>query len=183
MSQSSEEIRRLDLVEIEQEKKLVNAFNTIPFGPCDIDAEAWKRLKLAIKAYSTRPNAKEASFILLGELRKHRFVIKEIVQLVGGADRGYCTYSIKDVKKIEREAARDNLTLVGLLHTHCEISQPTPSQQDRISWLSLMFEFNRPIYYFIISATSLQLAAYSIPPQAFYQLKEAIKFIPFEVRE
>lgn len=174
MSQSSEEMRRLDLVEIEQEKKIVNALNTIPFGPCDIDVQAWKRLKLAVGAYSTGRNAKKTCLVLLGELRKKGFLIKDVVQLMD-------EFSAR-VKKIEREARKEKLILVGICHTQLGDSL-NPSHAERIAWLSLMLEFNRPLLYFMISADSLRLAAYSIPPKAFYKLKEAIKFIPFEVRE
>lgn len=182
MSPNSE-LEGLNLVEIEAEKKVINALNTIPFGPCDIDIQAWKRLKLAVKAYSTQQNAKEVSFALLGEFRKKRFLIKEVVQLVGPSSKDYCIYSLEDVKKIEKEASKEKLTLIGMLHTHCGDSKPIPSQADRITWLSMMLEFNRPIIYYIISANTLQTGAYSIPPETFYQLKDAIKFIPFEVRE
>jgi proteasome lid subunit RPN8/RPN11 len=183
MSQNSKQMENDDLAQVKQEKKFLNVFNTIPFGPCDIDWQAWKRLKLAVKAYSTQQKAKEVCFVLLGKFQNNRFLIKEIVQLIGETSKRYCTYSLEDVRKIEREASKEKLTFIGMLHTHCGDSQPVPSQADRITWLSAMFEFNRPLVYYIISANSLRVGAYSIPAETFYQLKDAIKFIPFEVKE
>jgi proteasome lid subunit RPN8/RPN11 len=174
---------KFDLVEEEKEKKILDSLSLIPFGPCSIDPQAWKRLKLAIRAFSTRQNPKEVNFALLGKINGERFLIKEIIQLPGETSGGYCTFSTEDLKKLEKEASKEELMLIGMLHTHCGDSSPFPSQSDNIAWLSQMFEFNRPLVYYIVSADSLRCGAYSIPPQIFYQLKEAIKFIPFEVKE
>lgn len=180
MSQASEE--RIDLVE-EEERKILDSLGFIRFGPCSIDPQAWKRLKLAVKAFSAQRNPKEVNFALLGKIRGEKILIKEIVQLPGDSSRGYCTFSTEDIKKLEKEASKQKLMLIGLLHTHCGDSPPYPSQTDNVAWLSQMFEFNRPLVYYIIQAESLHCGAYWIPPETFYQLKEAIKFIPFEVKE
>ena len=78
------------------------------------------------------------------------------------------------------EAKKRKLMIVGALHTHPE-SEVKPSHWDRISWLTLMFEFDRPLGYFIINPNSLKLAGYTIPSQVFIQLKEAIKLVNDQV--
>jgi len=178
MSQDSE----LDLVKENREKAIVEKLNLIPFGPCSITPEAWKSLKLSVKAHSSHPEPKEVPFCLLGRLDGSKFTITQAVQIATQETSScHCAYSIETIKKIEREASRNGLMFIGFLHTHSG-EKVDPSFQDRTTWLSLMFEFNRPIMYFILSP-SLRLSAYSVPVETFLQLREAIRFIPSEVRE
>ena len=172
----------LDLVRDDEEKAIAEKLGLIPFGPCSITPEAWRSLKLSVKAHSSHPEPKEVPFTLLGKMEKSRFIITEAVQIATQeTSPSHCTYSIETIKKVEREASKNDLTFVGFLHTHPG-ENVEPSFQDRTAWLSLMLEFNRPIIYFVLSS-SLKVGAYSIPVETFLQLKEAIKFIPFEVRE
>jgi proteasome lid subunit RPN8/RPN11 len=183
MSQDLEETKTFDMVKMEQkEQEILATINTVPFGPCSIDVQAWKRLKLLIKAHSTGENAREVCLALLGKYEGKRLVIKDFVQLLGKSSKSYCIYSLNDVKKIEKHASKENLILVGLCHTHCQDSV-APSVTDRTEWISSMLEFNRPLLYYIIAPNTLRVAAYTIPPQIFYQLKEAIKFVRFEAKE
>ena len=121
--------------------------------------------------------------MLLGKLQAERFVIEEIIQLATTrSDTTQCIYDLQDITKIEKEAAKEKLMLVGLAHTHVDDSPAKPSQADRVAWLSTMFELNRPLYYYVVSA-SLEIGAYSIPVELFLHLKEAIRFLPAEVKE
>lgn len=174
------ESENVDLVDLAQETELLYALNTIRFGPCNITIQAWKSLKLAVKALSAQRNARKVIFALLGQLQGKKFVIKDIVQLVNESLKQDISW--KDVKRIEREANKEKLLLIGILHAHSG-ETPIASSNKKVMWLSSMFEFNRPLLYFVLAADSLRLAAFSISPQTFYQLKEAIKFIPFEVKE
>ncbi|MGB9760382.1 MAG: hypothetical protein ACPLZG_11190, partial [Thermoproteota archaeon] len=68
---------------------------------------------------------------------------------------------------------------VGILHAHDDLV-PKPLQEELVLWLTMMFEFDRSLLFFIISMKSLKIAAYTIPPDIFAQLKDAIKLIKFE---
>jgi hypothetical protein len=183
MSQDSEEVAEmLDLVDLEDQSKIAEKLDLIPFGPCSITLEAWRSLKLSVKAYSSHPEPREVPFCLLGKVNSNRLMITQVVQLDNQVTfPGRCAYSIETARKIEKEASHNRLMLVGFLRTHAG-DTVQPLFQDRTAWLSLMFEFNRPMLYFILSS-SLKLGAYSVPIETFLQLKEAIRFIPSEVIE
>jgi proteasome lid subunit RPN8/RPN11 len=125
--------------------------------------------------------AKEVTLALLGHLRSSRFVINGFVQLGGESGRKYSLFATEDLKKIEAEATGKGYTLVGLLHTHPDSANP--STQDRLAWLTLMFEFNRPLIYFILQLEPLRLAAYSIPLNLFMLLKESIRPIQYQIED
>jgi hypothetical protein len=182
MSQESEEtVEAIDLVALEEKSDIVKRLAVLPFGPCDITREAWRRLKLAVKANSAEPTPIEVPFALLGKLSGYRFVIEEVIQ-VTAIRTDAAKYDLQDVIKMGREAAKEGLALVGVLCTRVARSPVKPSQADKIAWLSIMFEFDRPLYYYIMSA-SLEVAAYSVPVQLFIPLKEAIRFLPVGVTE
>ena len=173
----------LDLVALDEKNKVIKILDLLPFGPCDIARDAWRRLRLAVKANTAQPAPKEVPFALLGKLHRDRFVIEEILQVATTrSDSRQCIYDLQDIVKIEKEAAKEGLMLVGVAHTHVDDSPAKPSQADRLAWLSIMFEFNRPLYYYVISA-SLEAGAYSIPVEVFLHLKESIRFLPVEMRE
>jgi proteasome lid subunit RPN8/RPN11 len=152
----------------------------IEFGPHIIRKATWKRMLLTIRAYSTEPTPKETKLILLARIIKNRMVIEDFVQTVGNSASDHCRYDIHDIKKIEGEARKDRLIVVGTLHTHPQ-SKPEPSYKDRESWLALMFEFDRPLSYYIIDPQSLKLACYAIPTQTFIQLKQAIEPVCYKL--
>jgi hypothetical protein len=181
MSQESEETTEtLDLVSFDRKSQIVKKLNLVPFGPCCMTPEAWRSLRLSVKALSSHPEPKETEFCLLGKLDHSRFIVTQAVQTFTQGT-GHCTYSKETIKKIEEEGTRERLSLVGFLRAHCD-ERPELSLQERIAWLSLVFEFNRPITYFVMTP-GLKLAAYSISLETFLLLKDAIRFIPCEVKE
>ena len=118
----------------------------------------------------------------MGRLVGRRFLIEDVIQIMTrDAGSTHCVYDVRDVNKIEKEAERNKQTLVGTAHSHPEGSSIQPSQQDRTAWLSLMFEFDRPLFYYIVSSDAHQISAYSISRDTFLLLKEAIRWIPFDV--
>jgi len=183
MSQESEEAEILDLVEFEQKSRTVEKLDHLPFGPCKIARGAWKRLRLIVKVNCAEPTPKEVPLALLGRLYGNQFVVEDVVQIVTNrSDSSQCVYDAEDVKKVEKEAAKEGLMLVGVGHTHTDRTQLRPSHADKIHWLSLVFDFDRPLYYYIISG-SLEVGGYSIPPNLFLLLKEAFRFLPVDVKD
>jgi hypothetical protein len=177
-SKEKNETQKLDLIELgrqEQLKTAVSKIDYLSFGPCLIMPETWKWLKLAVQAYGKNPMPKEISVALIGHLETNRFIIESFVQLSGESGREYSLFTAEDLKKIEAEASKKGFGLIGILHTHPETI--TPSIQDRLAWLTLMFEFDRPLLYFILQLEPLRLAAYSVPSETLLLLKESIKFI------
>jgi len=149
-------------------------FNTIPFGPCAIDAKAWERLKLIVK---TSDVSTGLCFALLGKIKGNSIVITDLIEL-----SALCCnfrYTADQIRKIEKEAAKQGLMFVGMLYTHKD-SIPTPLEHELAYWISLMFKLDRPLLYFVISTESSKIAAYTIPPEIFVQLKDAIKLVTFE---
>ncbi len=176
--------KKIDLVELNQQDQLnaaVSRLECCDFGPCQIMPETWKWLKLAALAHGKNPVAKEVTFALLGQLRTDRFIIKGFVQLSGESGRGYSLFTTDDLKKIEAEAVKKGFDLIGILHTHPDSVKP--SVQDRLAWLTLMFEFDRPMIYYILQPESLKLSAYSIPLSTFSLLKESIQPIECELQD
>lgn len=150
--------------------------NTIPFGPCAIDVNAWKRLKLIVKASDDRIGL---CFALLGRIRANYVLVVDVIELAKLSTCN-CPYTAEQIRNIEKEAAKQNMMFVGILHVHTSGSLPTPSEQELVLWLALMFKFERPLLFFIVSMESLKVAAYTVPPDVFAQLKDAIKLINFE---
>jgi len=154
-------------------------FDAIPFGPCLMAASAWNRLKLIMKAAEERIGL---CFALLGKIRGSNIIVTETIEIskLSGCS---CPYTSEQIRSIEKEAAKQNMMFVGLLHAHYSGSVPTPSDQELVLWLALMFKFDRPLLFFVISIESLKIAAYTIPPDVFAQLKDAIKLMKFEVEK
>lgn len=150
--------------------------NAIPFGPCAIDFNAWKRLKLIVKASDDRIGL---CFALLGKIRANSFLVVDVIELAKLSTCN-CPYTAEQIRNIEKEAAKQNMMLVGILHAHNSGSVPTPSEQELVLWLALMFKFERPLLFFVLSSESLKVGAYTVPPEVFAQLKDAIKLINFE---
>ena len=176
----------IDLVELEKQQLIVENIKTLEnlrFGPCDINPSAWRSIKLSVRAHSSQPEGKEIPLALLGKLVGKRFLIEDVVQILA-RDAGpiHCIYDIQDIKKIAKEAEKNKQTLLGTAHSHTEGSPTQPSHLDRIAWLSLMFEFDRPLFYYIIIPDTLHVSAYSISStDAFLLLKESIKPIECEM--
>jgi len=175
----------IDLVELEEQQvfaKCAERLEHLRFGPCDITPQAWKSIRLTVKAHSSQPAGKEVPLALLGRLVGTRFLIENTVQIMTQeADPSHCIYDIEDIRKIEKEAEKNKQMLLGTAHSHTESKPMQPSHRDRITWLFLMFEFDRPLFYYIISADALQVGAYSISIDSFLLLKEAVKFLSVEV--
>ncbi len=159
----------------ELEANEIPSFDTIPFGPCAMDANAWKRLKLIVKASSVRTGL---CFALLGKIRGNSIVVVDVIEL-SKLSSCSCPYTAEQIRNIEKEAAKQGMMFVGILHAHDDLV-PKPLQEELVLWLTMMFEFDRSLLFFIISMKSLKIAAYTIPPDIFAQLKDAIKLIKFE---
>ena len=143
-----------------------------------MDAEAWKRLKLIVRC---QEEGVGVCFALLGKVKGEDVVIKEIIQVANLFNYASSCES-KQVRKIESESVKQNLMFLGLLYAHPRETEPLPKQQEIIAWLSLMFKLDRPLLFFVISIESLKIAAYTIPPNIFQELKNAIKLVRFEVK-
>jgi hypothetical protein len=168
----------LDLSSLSERSRIVEKLDLVPFGPCLITPEAWRNLRLSVRVHSNQPEPRETEYGLLGRLHGTTFVVTQMVEILPQGT-GRCSYSKEIIKKIEEEGNREMLSLVGFLRTHCD-ERAELSLQERITWLSLAFEFNRPLTYFVMTP-ALKLAAYSISFDAFLVLKDAIRFIPCEV--
>jgi hypothetical protein len=181
MSQESEKTSvTVDLLALNERGRMIETLDLVPFGPCLITPEAWRSLRLCVRIHSTRPEPRETEYGLLGRLHDTRFVVTQAVEIITQGT-GHCVCSEETIKKIEEEGNRERLSLVGFLRAHCD-ERHELSLQERIAWLSLMFEFNRPLTCFVITP-GLKLAAYSISLETFLLLKDAIRFVPIELKE
>ena len=166
----------IDLVELENQRLILDRVEDADlkgFGPFYIVSDVWKRMLLHIRSYALEPASKQVAVLLLGQLVGPKVVIKDFVQLIGRSDKNVFVYDVLDIKKVEKQAYENRLMLAGVLHT-CTKAEPKISYQDRVMWFSLIFEFSHPLTYMVINPETLDLTAYSISPQNFTFLKEAL---------
>jgi hypothetical protein len=143
--------------------------NTVSFGPCAMDTRVWKRLKIMVRTLDASTNL---CFAILGKVKDNITIISDLIE------HNY-QFTADQIRKLEKEAAKQGLLFIGLLYVHRD-SNPTPLEHELAYWISLMFKLNRPLLYFVISTESSKVAAYTIPPETFFQLKDAIKLVIFE---
>jgi hypothetical protein len=175
MSQSSE---RISLVT--EEDMLHSRIKTLAnptFGPCSISPDALEALRLALKSHSTGAEPKQVIFALLGELAGDRWRIIRIVQLIGAHTSAAAAYSFHDLRKIEQEAAVQALSFIGLLQSQPDSSKTLqPTLGDKLSFLAMVSEFKRPLFFFIADPQTLEVGWLSISLENFLHLQESVKF-------
>lgn len=145
------------------------------FGPFLIELSAWTTIKRAADVFSTGENEKEVAFALAGYIDGEKPVISEAIQLAGRSEKASAAYYPSDLKKIEEEVKKDGMFLLGILHTHPNDAPPEPSDQDKVEWLSLLFELDHPVANFILSAGQNTLSCYRISNDLFKKLKDAFE--------
>ena len=174
----------IDLVEFENQqatREFVENIGLLRLGPFYVGNEIWNRLLLNIRSQALEPASKHVVILLLGRIKGPRIVIDDFIQLLGSG-KNYCDYDIHDIKKVEKEAYKNSLILTGILHA-CSRTAGTPSSWDQAMWLSVMFELNRPVTYFIMNPETLNLRFYSISASTYAILKEAVKPIEARMKE
>lgn len=151
----------------------------LPFGPNALIQEpVWKRILRDSRAYAKSP-PREINFALGGSWRNDVFIIKDSIMLVRRSDSCSVEYSVADLKKIEDEYSKSGMTVGGLLHTHPVSGRGKASEQDVVTWVSDILQFEHPLYFFILVPEKRLVTCYTIPYKTWMTVRNCFK--PVEV--
>ena len=148
-------------------------------GPLAFQEDCLKRILQLSRIYSKPPNEREIILVLIGYTLIGEApiqVVSDYITLQATSHTYYATILVEDVKKIIKEIERNNLTMVGIFHTHPH-GEAELSCEDIAGWIVLQLEINRSIPLLVYSYENNQLGLAYFKPNLLEEIKQQVKTV------